>query len=133
MPKRASIKGKGAEWFTAAPTTDRQGASPEVQGPTPQASSTDSTEGRPVEKEGKAAPRREDYNAVGSVEKATFYLPPRLLDELDEVWRTINRGKRRRSEKIDKSDLVREALEEHLRQRRGALANAAQPLTADQK
>jgi hypothetical protein len=47
--------------------------------------------------------------ASGVVKKVGYYLPPELIEELDEVWlrlRRLNKGR------VTRSDIVRAALEE---------------------
>ncbi len=56
-----------------------------------------STQAPPPDKPRKEAPHK----------KATFYLPPELLNQLDDAWLDI----RRLARSVKKSDLVRTALE----------------------
>ncbi|MBA7493696.1 hypothetical protein ES702_04258 [subsurface metagenome] len=56
-------------------------------------------------------PRQPKTKAATTKEKATFYLPPPLLASLDDAWFTLRKNNR----KIRKSDIVRSALEEFLR------------------
>lgn len=44
--------------------------------------------------------------------KGTFYFPPAVLDALDSVWLTLRKNNR----KIKKSDIVKVALEESLKE-----------------
>ena len=96
MNKRPSIKGRGADVFLA------QEDQPQEEG---QRASR-----RPAAKD--ASPT--DGRRKGTTEKrlmATFYLPPTLVDKLDRVW--VER--RRKDRKVQKSHIVAEALEAHLK------------------
>lgn len=96
MTKRPSIKGRGADVFLSQedqPQEEQQGASR-----------------RPAAKE----PLPTDGRRKGRAEKrimATFYLPPTLVDKLDRVW--VER--RHKDRKVQKSHIVAEALEAHLK------------------
>lgn len=83
MQKRPRIKGKGADIFL--------GGEEEV-----------------ASKTGK----QEDVKMAKQqlVEKATFYLPADLVDDLDEVKAQLRR-RYRRAKKVSKSEIVRVALE----------------------
>ena len=48
-------------------------------------------------------------------EKMTFYLPPELSDRLDEIKIKL-RGRHRRERKVSKSEIVRIAIENSLRE-----------------
>ena len=52
-------------------------------------------------------PKRPKKGTVTGKEKATFYLPPPLLANLDDVWLKLRKNNR----KTRKSDIVKAALE----------------------
>jgi len=58
-----------------------------------------------------AVPKVRAKSAKDPIDKATFWLPSSLLDRLDRTWME----RRRRDRRVHKSDLVREALEAHLK------------------
>ncbi len=96
MTKRPSIKGKGADVFL----------SPEEQ---PQEEPRTATRRAAAKGASPANGRRK-----GEEEKrimATFYLSPTLVDKLDRVW--VER--RLKDRKVQKSHIVAEALQAHLK------------------
>lgn len=84
--KRPSLKGKGAEIFLGSGLGARR-----VTAGTPERQNTIIPE----------------YQNAGAKEKATFYLPIEVLEDLETLWREM-RGLTKR--KIKKSDIVKVAL-----------------------
>ena len=56
-------------------------------------------------------PKHPKKEIVTGKEKATFYLPPRLLANLDDAWFKLRKNNR----KTKKSDIVKIALEKFLK------------------
>jgi hypothetical protein len=135
--KRASIKDRGLDVLLSPPTQEHPAAAPEPttepetaarptaggEAPVPPSNTAEPEAPAPsatvAEPEAPALPQKPTL-----VEKAGFYLPRPLLDDLHAVWRAMNQDRRRRADVVTKSDLVREILEEGLRQRKGALGLA---------
>ena len=88
MAKRPSLTGKGANIFFGA-STER------------------------VEKVENHASTPAQQRAGNMYPKATYYLPPDLQERLEDAWML----KRKINRKLTKSDMVREALEEYLKQK----------------
>ena len=93
--KRASGKGRGADVFLTEEASAVQTPAPESQ---PSAAPA-------------ATPAAHDPVPAEKRIMVTFYLPPALVDHLDQVW--IER--RRRDRKVQKSHIVTEALEAYLK------------------
>lgn len=99
MTKRPSLKGKGADIFAPGESSPKERRSPRRrQTPVKQFA-------------GKMAKHSTSELQKSSIDKATFYLPADLLDRLDRIWME----QRRKNRKIRKSDIVKEALEAHLK------------------
>jgi hypothetical protein len=99
MTKRPSLKGKGADIFAPGESSPKERRSPRRR-QTPVKQFT-----------GKMAKHSTSELQKPPIDKATFYLPADLLDRLDRIWME----QRRKNRKIRKSDIVKEALEAHLK------------------
>jgi hypothetical protein len=98
MRKRPSLKGKGADIFAPSDAAPVETSTPRVP------ALASHSAGRMVEQS-----TSEPVKPL--TDKATFYLPSDLLDRLDRIWMERRRTDRR----IRKSDIVKEALEAHLK------------------
>jgi hypothetical protein len=98
MTKRPSLKGKGADIFAPGESSPKETRAPRRRTPVKQFAGT-------MVKH----PTSELQKPL--IDKATFYLPADLLDRLDRIWME----QRRKNRKIRKSDIVKQALEAHLK------------------
>ena len=99
MTKRPSLKGKGADIFAPGASSPKGTRSPQRRR-------------TPVTQfDGTMAKHSTSELQKPVIDKATFYLPADLLDRLDRIWME----QRRKNRKIRKSDIVKEALEAHLK------------------
>ncbi len=99
MTKRPSLRGKGADIFAPGESSPKEArASRRRRTPVKQSAGT-------MVKHSTSEVQKP------LIDKATFYLPADLLDRLDRIWME----QRRKNRKIRKSDIVKEALEAHLK------------------
>jgi hypothetical protein len=99
MTKRPSLKGKGADIFAPGESSPKATRSPRRR----------RTPVKPFA--GTMVKHSTSEVQKPLIDKATFYLPADLLDRLDRSWME----QRRKNRKIRKSDIVKEALEAHLK------------------
>src|SRR5215210_8492640 len=102
--KRASMKGMGADAFFAPPPESPQTGEPVSQ---QDAMPTYQDDGKAISQQGGKAALQHGSEPAAQYEKATFYLGRRHIMRLEQ----LRLERMQRGEKVDKSALVREAIE----------------------